>query len=181
MVFIFLSSCMAARRPYMTQNMVQPVYYSPVHTQQNRWYYSLNNIYTHPYLLWQTYKSTVSNLLHTPQTTDTLSLLYYIDHALCFKITSFSVKSNLSKVFVTRWWRCILPRLCLVLLTNKNVLIAILCFAPSYQVPAKSSLTFLLLRSSTCLVLFMALWVIITFVIGISMTGQHRFGIKLYW
>ena len=24
-----------ARRPYTTQNMVQPVYYSPVHTQQN--------------------------------------------------------------------------------------------------------------------------------------------------
>ena len=30
-------SCMAARWPYTTQNMVQPVYYSPVHTQQNSW------------------------------------------------------------------------------------------------------------------------------------------------
>ena len=31
-----------ARRPYKTQNMVQPVYYSPVHTQLTTMYYSLN-------------------------------------------------------------------------------------------------------------------------------------------
>ena len=33
---IFLSSCMAAKRPYTTQNMVQPVYYSPVHTHRSK-------------------------------------------------------------------------------------------------------------------------------------------------
>ena len=31
-----LSSCMAAMRPFTTQNMVHPVYYSQVHTRQNR-------------------------------------------------------------------------------------------------------------------------------------------------